>query len=171
MEIILLERIKHVGEMGSVVSVKPGYARNFLIPRKKALRATEDNRKYYADRKAELQAKSAEKYSKAQSVHAIIDKNFVTVIRQAGEDGKLFGSVSPKDIADLINQNFAQQVSYSEVLLPQSIKYVGIYEITIALHSDLHAIVYVNVSRSLSEAEESKKEFLSPPKKDITHKP
>jgi large subunit ribosomal protein L9 len=165
MEIILLERVKHLGDMGAIVAVKPGYARNFLIPGKKALRATEENKKFFADRKADLQAQSAEKYTKAQGIHAIIDKNFVTVIRQAGEDGKLFGSVSPRDIADLINSSFSQKVVASEVVLEHAIKYVGVYEVTIALHSDLHAVVYVNVSRTQSGAEEAKKEFLAPPAK------
>lgn len=163
MEIILLERVKHLGEMGAVVSVKPGYARNFLIPRKKALRATDANREAFAHRKAELQAASAEKLDKAQGVFAIIDKNFITLIGQAGEDGKLFGSVSPRDIADNIHETFKQAVNYHEVILEKPIKYIGIHEVSIALHSDLHATIYVNVARTLSEAEEAKKGFLTPP--------
>lgn len=165
MEVILLERIKHLGEMGAIVSVKAGYARNFLIPGKKALRATQENQKSFADRKAELQAQSADKLDKAQGIYAIIDKNFITIIRQAGEDGKLFGSVSPRDIAVNASETFSQSIDNADIVLDKAIKYVGIYEVNIALHADLHAMIYVNVARTTSEAEESKKTFLTPPKK------
>ncbi len=163
MDVILLERIKHLGEMGAVVSVKAGYARNFLLPEKKALRATDENQKTFLDRKAELQAKSAVELDKAQGVYAIVDKNFITIIRQAGEDGKLFGSVSPRDIADTAAETFSQSIAHSDIVLEKAIKYVGIYEVTVALHADLHAVIYVNVARTMSEAEDSKKEFLAPP--------
>lgn len=163
MEVILLERVKHLGNMGAVVSVKDGYARNFLIPEKKALRATEANQKFFAEKKADLQAKSADKLDKAQGVFAIIDKNFITVIRQAGEDGKLFGSVSTRDIAEYTSQTFSQSISNSDIILESPIKYTGIYEVMIALHSDLSAMIYVNVARTESEAEDKKKEFLAPP--------
>ncbi len=165
MDIILLERVKHLGEMGAIVSVKPGYARNFLIPGKKALRATETNKQSFATRKAELEATSAAKLEKAQSVYAIIDKHFITLIRQAGEDGKLFGSVSSRDIAETATSTLSQSISHSEVTLTKPIKYIGIHEVTIALHSDLHATIHVNVARTNSEAEEMKKEFLTPPSK------
>lgn len=163
MEVILLERVKHLGEMGAVVSVKPGYARNFLIPRKKALRATEANQKFFLDRKAELQAQSAKDLDKAQGIYAIIDKNFITIIRQAGEDGKLFGSVSPRDIASIASETFSQEVSYSNVVLDKPIKYVGVHEVNVSLHADLPATIYVNIARTDSEAEDAKKIFLAPP--------
>jgi len=163
MEVILLERVKYLGEMGAVVSVKPGYARNFLIPRHKALRATDANTKLFESRKAELKAESVAKLGKAQEVHAIIDKNFITIIGQAGEDGKLFGSVSPRDVAENISKTFNQNIVHNEVILEKPIKYIGIHEIHIALHSDLHATIYVNVARTASEAEDSKKVFLTPP--------
>lgn len=163
MEIILLERVKYLGEMGAVVSVKPGYARNFLIPRKKALRATDVNKQFFLDKKAELQAASSDKLDKAQGVYAIIDKNFITIIGQAGEDGKLFGSVSPRDISDKVSETFHQTILHNEVILEKPIKYIGIHEVTIALHADLHATIYVNIARTLSEAEDSKKTFLTPP--------
>ena len=101
MDIILLERVKYLGEMGAIVSVKPGYARNYLIPYKKALRATEVNKQAYIAKKAELEAQSATRLQDAKGIYAVIDKHFVSIIRQAGEDGKLFGSVSPRDIADI----------------------------------------------------------------------
>jgi large subunit ribosomal protein L9 len=164
MEVILLEKVRHLGAMGAVVSVKEGYARNFLIPNKKALRATEANKQSFNERKAELQAKSADDLNKAQSVYAIIDKNFITMIRQAGEDGKLFGSVSPRDIAEQAEKTFSQDIPHSEILLEKPIKYIGVYEVEIALHADLHATIYVNVAHTESEAEENKKTFLAPPK-------
>ena len=165
MDIILLERVKHLGEMGAIVSVKPGYARNYLIPGKKALRATDANRESFLARKVELEAHSAARLEKAQGVHAIVDKNFITIIRQAGEDGKLFGSVSTRDISDLATSTFSQTISHSEIVLTKPIKYVGIHEVEVALHSDLHATIYVNVARTASEAAEIQKEFLTPPSK------
>jgi large subunit ribosomal protein L9 len=165
MEVILLERVKSLGDMGAVVSVKPGYARNFLIPRKKALRATEENKESFMARKSELQAQSAAMLDDAQGVHAIIDKNFITMVRQAGEDGKLFGSVSPRDISDNVSSVFSQSVIYSQIILNKPIKYIGVHEVELALHSDLHATVYVNIARTNSEAEEAQKEFLTPPSK------
>ena len=165
MEIILLERVKHLGEMGAIVSVKPGYARNFLLPQRKALRASDTNKKLFLDKKVELEAISAENLEKAQEIHAIIYKNFFSIIRQAGEDGKLFGSVSSRDISDISSSTLAQKISHSDVILTSPIKYIGIHEVTIALHADLHATIYVNVARTNSEAEEKQKDFLTPPSK------
>lgn len=165
MEVILLERVKNLGEMGAIVSVKPGYARNFLVPKSKALRATESNKKLFEARKAEMLVESADKLVKAQSVHAIIDKNFIIIIRQAGEDGRLFGSVSPRDITTMLNDKFKQGVSHSEVMIESPIKHVGVHEVNINLHSDLNAVIYINVARTENEAEEARKAFLSPPKK------
>lgn len=163
MEIILLERVKHLGEMGSVVTVKPGYARNFLLPKRKALRATVANRESFLTRKAEITAQNAEKLEQAQSIYAIMDKNFITIIRQAGEDGKLYGSVSPRDIADSISAVFAQQISHSDIVLTKPIKYVAVHEVNIALHSELQTTIYVNVARTESEASDAQKAFLAPP--------
>lgn len=166
MEVILLERVKYLGEMGAIVSVKPGYARNFLIPRKKALRATDSNKQFFLDRKSELQANSNAKLTKAQEIYAIIDKNFITIIGQAAEDGKLFGSVSPRDIASKISDTLSQSISHSEIDLEKPIKYIGIHEVNVVLHTDLQAVIYVNVARTESEAEETKKAFLTPPSAD-----
>jgi len=165
MDIILLERVANLGEMGAMVSVKPGYARNFLIPGKKALRATEANQQAFLARKAELEAHSAARLEVAQGVHAIIDKNFITLIRQAGEDGKLFGSVSPRDIANLASSTLKQEIAHSDIILSKPIKYIGIHEVHVALHADLHAMIYVNVGRTQSEADEMQKDFLTPPSK------
>ncbi len=165
MDVILLERVKYLGEMGAIVSVKPGYARNYLLPMKKALRATEINKALFSERKAELLTQSAKKLEKAQEVFAIIDKNFITIIRQAGEDGKLFGSVTTRDIANSINASFNQAISHAEIVLVKPIKYVGVHEVNLALHADLSTNVYVNVARTENEAIEFQKEFLTPPVK------
>lgn len=165
MDIILLERVKHLGEMGSIVSVKPGYARNYLIPFKKALRATEANKQAYVAKKAELEAQSASRLQDAKGIFAVIDKHFVSIIRQAGEDGKLFGSVSPRDIADLACKSFSQKISHLQISLTKPIKYIGVHEVQVNLHADLHAVIYVNVARTESEAQDLQKAFLSPPNK------
>lgn len=167
MEVILLERVKHLGEMGAIVSVKPGYARNFLVPKQKALRATAANRSLFDARKAEMLETSVLNLEKANGVHAIIDKNFITIIRQAGDDGKLFGSVSTRDISENASTKFNQSIAHTEIVLEKPVKYVGIYEVNVALHADLSATIYLNVSRSDSEANESQKEFLTPPSKKI----
>ncbi len=168
MEVILLERVKNLGEMGAIVSVKPGYARNFLVPKSKALRATEANKKLFEARKEEMISESADKLVKSQSVHAIIDKNFIVMIRQAGEDGRLFGSVSPRDIVGMVNDKFKQTISHSEVMLGNPVKHIGVHEVNIHLHSDLNAVIYINIARTESEAEEARKAFLTPPKKAET---
>ena len=165
MEIILLERVKRLGEMGAIVTVKPGYARNFLVPKHKALRATAANRSLFDARKTQMAEESALKLEKSHGVHAIVDKNFITIIRQAGEDGKLFGSVSTRDISENANTKFNQTICHTEIVLENPVKYVGIYEVEVALHADLSATIYLNVSRSESEANESQKEFLAPPSK------
>jgi large subunit ribosomal protein L9 len=165
MEVILLERVKNLGEMGAIVSVKPGYARNFLVPKSKALRATSENKKLFDARRAEMQVESADKLVKAQSVHAVVDKNFIVVIRQSGEDGRLFGSVSTRDIAGMINDKFNQEISHSRVVLDSPVKHIGVHEVNIHLHCDLNAVIYLNIARTENEAEESRKAFLTPPKK------
>lgn len=165
MDIILLERVKYLGEMGAIVSVKPGYARNYLIPYKKALRATEVNKQAYIAKKAELEAQSATRLQDAKGIYAVIDKHFVSIIRQAGEDGKLFGSVSPRDIADIACKTFSQKISHLQISLTNPIKYVGVHEIQVNLHADLHAVIYVNVARTESEANDLQKDFLKPPHK------
>lgn len=163
MEVILLEKVKGLGEMGSIVAVKPGYARNYLIPQSKALRATDHNKQGFLAKKAELDANRVAELDKAQLVYVMIDKNFISIIRQAGEDGKLFGSVSPRDIAENAAQSFIQEILHSQITLEKPIKYIGVHEVKIALHPELHAIIYVNVARTLSEAQDAQKEFLSLP--------
>ena len=152
MEVILLERIGKLGQMGDVVRVKDGFARNFLLPRGKALRATADNKSKFEGMKAELQARSLELKGHADTVAAKLDGKTIVVIRQASEAGQLFGSVSTRDIAGLLNDDGAE-VSRSQVSLNAPIKTIGQYKVPLALHPDVETTITVIVARSAGEAE------------------
>jgi large subunit ribosomal protein L9 len=152
MDVILLERIGKLGQMGEVVRVKDGYARNFLLPRGKALRATADNKSKFEGMKVELQNKSLELKGVAGQVAAKINgKNYV-VIRQASETGQLFGSVSTRDIAALIIAE-GGEVNRSNVILNAPIKSIGQYKVPLDLHPDVEVGITVTVARSAAEAE------------------
>jgi large subunit ribosomal protein L9 len=152
MDVILLERIGKLGQMGDVVRVKDGYARNFLLPRGKALRATSDNKSKFEGMKVELQNRSLELKGVAGQIAAKVNgKNYV-VIRQASETGQLFGSVSTRDIAGLINAE-GGEVSRSHVVLNAPIKSIGQYKVPLALHPDVEVGITVTVARSEAEAE------------------
>ncbi|HEY0223681.1 MAG TPA: 50S ribosomal protein L9 [Pseudolabrys sp.] len=152
MEVILLERIGKLGQMGEVVRVKDGYARNFLLPRGKALRATADNKSKFEGMKVELQNKSLELKGVAGQIAAKVNgKNYV-VIRQASETGQLFGSVSTRDIAALINAE-GGDVNRSHVVLNAPIKSIGQYKVPLDLHPDVEVGITVTVARSEAEAE------------------
>ncbi|MBI2716893.1 MAG: 50S ribosomal protein L9 [Rhizobiales bacterium] len=152
MEVILLERIGKLGQMGDVVRVKDGYARNFLLPRGKALRATADNKSRFEGMKGELQAKSLEAKGVAGETAAKVDGKSYTVIRQASESGQLFGSVSPRDIAGLMKADGAE-INRSHVTLNTPIKSIGQYKVPLALHPDVEVSITVIVARSQAEAE------------------
>lgn len=152
MEVILLERVAKLGQMGEVVRVKDGYARNFLLPRGKALRATKDNREKFEGMKADLEARNLAAKGEATKVAEKIDGKNVIVLRQASETGQLFGSVSVRDIiaalaADGVN------VSRSQVLLDAPIKVIGQHKVSIAVHPEVEVSVSVTVARSADEAE------------------
>ena len=152
MDVILLQRVEKLGAMGQVVKVKDGYARNYLLPLGKALRATAANRaKYEADRVV-LEAKNAERRTGAAGEAQKLDgKNFI-VIRQAGETGQLYGSVSPRDIAEAVSTS-GVAVSRTHVMLDTPIKAVGLHQVRIALHPEVVTNVTINVARSNDEAE------------------
>jgi large subunit ribosomal protein L9 len=152
MDVILLERIGKLGQMGDVVRVKDGYARNFLLPRGKALRATADNKSKFEGMKVELQNRSLELKGIAGQIAAKVNgKNYV-VIRQASETGQLFGSVSTRDIAGQINAE-GGEVSRSHVVLNAPIKSIGQYKVPLALHPDVEVGITITVARSEAEAE------------------
>jgi len=152
MEVILLERIGKLGQMGDVVRVKDGYARNFLLPRGKALRATADNKSKFEGMKVELQARNLELKGGAEKVAAKLDGKTIVVIRQASESGQLFGSVSTRDIAGLLNADGAD-VNRTQVSLNAPIKTIGRYKVPLTLHPEVETIVTVIVARSAGEAE------------------
>ena len=152
MEVILLERIGKLGQMGDVVRVKDGYARNFLLPRNKALRATADNKSRFEGMKVDLQKKSLEAKGVAGQIAAKVDGKSYTVIRQASESGQLFGSVSPRDIAALIKTD-GGEISRSHVTLNTPIKTIGKYKVPLDLHPEIEVSVTVIVARSEAEAE------------------
>ena len=152
MEVILLERIGKLGQMGDVVRVKDGFARNFLLPRGKALRATADNKSRFEGMKAELQAKNLEMKGEAGKIGAKVDGKTYVVIRQASESGALFGSVSTRDIAALIKAD-GGEVSRTQVTLNTPIKAIGQYKVPLALHPDVEVSITITVARSEAEAE------------------
>ena len=152
MEVILLERIETLGQMGDVVNVKPGYARNYLLPQKKALRATEENRRHFEEHRAQLETVNVERRTAAEQVATRLEGLAVVLIRQAGEAGQLYGSVNARDIAhEVTRAGFT--VERRQVQLPQPIKALGLYEVRIALHPEVGTGVTVNVARSEDEAQ------------------
>ncbi len=151
MEVILLERIGKLGQMGDVVRVKDGYARNFLLPRRKALRATADNKSKFEGMKVELQARNLELKGEAGKLAGQLNGKSYVVLRQASETGQLFGSVSTRDIAGLISADGAE-VSRSHVVLNAPIKSIGQYKVPLALHPEVEVAITVTVARSADEA-------------------
>jgi large subunit ribosomal protein L9 len=152
MEVILLERIGKLGQMGDVVRVKDGFARNFLLPRGKALRATADNKKRFEEMKAELQTRNLEMKGEAGKLAGKIDGKGYVVLRQASESGQLFGSVSTRDIAAILKEKGAE-VSRSQIVLNAPIKTIGQYKVPLALHPEVEVAIIVTVARSADEAE------------------
>jgi large subunit ribosomal protein L9 len=152
MQVILLERVEKLGQIGDVVTVKDGFARNFLLPRKKALRANEANRKVFEANRERIVADNAERRTDAETASKAIDGKSVTLIRQASNTGQLYGSVSVRDIVDALEADGAK-VSKSMVVLDKPIKSIGVETVKIALHPEVSVTVKVNVARSPEEAE------------------
>ena len=157
MEVILLERVAKLGHMGETVRVKDGYARNFLLPRHKALRASEGNKKKFEAQRADLEKRNELNKSDAATRSAKLDGQAYTVIRQAGETGQLYGSVSARDVADAIGASAKFTVHRNHVALDQPIKMLGLHKITVHLHPEVEAHVTVNVARSVEQAERQSK--------------
>ena len=151
MDVILLERIAKLGQMGDVVSVKTGYARNFLLPQGKALRANKANKEVFESQRADLEARNLERKSEAEQVKEKLDGNIYVVIRSAGQTGQLYGSVSPRDIAITLDEN-GFKTDRNQVNLRNPIKVIGLHELQIALHPEVDASITVNVARSEDEA-------------------
>ena len=152
MQVILLERVENLGAIGDEVKVRDGFARNYLLPQKKALRATDANRKTFEARRAEIEARNAEAKAAAEKASGKVEGSSYTLIRQAGEAGQLYGSVSSRDIADEIVKSGAK-VDRGAIVLDRPIKTIGVYDVRIRLHAEVYATVKVNVARSADEAE------------------
>jgi large subunit ribosomal protein L9 len=157
MEVILLERVGKLGHMGDTVRVKDGYARNYLLPRHKALRATEANKKKFEEQRHELEERNAAMKSDAAKRSDKIDGQSYVIIRQAGETGQLYGSVSARDVAEVIAAAAKFSVHRNHIALDQPIKNLGLHKITVHLHPEVEAHVTVNVARSPEQAERQAK--------------
>src|SRR3954465_13716803 len=151
MEVILLERVEKLGAIGDVVKVKDGFARNYLLPNKKALRANEANRKLFEANRSRIEEENANRRSDAETAAKGVDGKSVQLIRQASNTGQLYGSVSARDIMDALEAEGAK-VTKSQVVLDRPIKTLGVHEIKIALHPEVSVTVKVNVARSPEEA-------------------
>ena len=153
MDIILLERIEKLGSIGDVVTVKDGYARNFLLPNKKALRANEANRKVFEANRAKIEADNAERRTDAETHSKDVEGKTVVLIRASSNSGQLYGSVSVRDIVDALNAEGAN-VTKSMIVLERPIKTIGMFDVRVALHPEVSVGVKVNVARSPDEAEQ-----------------
>jgi large subunit ribosomal protein L9 len=151
-ELILLQRVDKLGQMGDVVKVKPGYARNFLLPQKKALRASKDNRAKFEQQRAQLEAQNIKRREEAERLAERVGGLAVVIIRQAGESGSLYGSVSARDIAAAATEA-GLTINRSQVVLEHPIKTLGLSPVRISLHPEVSIPVTVNVARSPEEAE------------------
>jgi large subunit ribosomal protein L9 len=152
MDVILLERVEKLGAIGDVVSVKPGFARNYLLPRKKALRANEANRKLFEANRAQIEAENANRRTKAQGDAAGVDGKSVTLIRQASNVGALYGSVSARDIVEALDAEDVK-LTRGQIVLDRPIKNIGIHDVKVQLHPEVAVTIKVNVARSPEEAD------------------
>ena len=152
MEVILLERVAKLGQMGETVRVKDGFARNFLLPQGKALRATKDNKAKFEAMKSQLEARNLEQRGEAEKVGSKLNGHTLTVLRQAAETGQLFGSVTTRDVATLLGEA-GFTVSRNQIALNAPIKTIGRHVVPVALHPEVEVTVNVNVARSAEEAE------------------
>ena len=152
MKIVLLERVEHLGAMGDVVEVKPGFARNFLLPQEKALRATEANMARFEAQREALEKRNEERRAQAEDSAKGVDGESFVLIRQAGESGQLYGSVTARDIADAVTES-GSKIGRSQVILDQPIKDLGVHEVRVRLHPEVIVTVSINVARSEDEAE------------------
>ena len=153
MQIILLERIEKLGSIGDVVNVKDGYARNFLLPGKKALRANAANRKVFDANRARIESDNAERRGEAQTRGQDVDGMSVVLIRASSNSGQLYGSVSVRDIVDALNEQGAN-IGKAMVVLERPIKTVGVFDVRVALHPEVAVMIKVNVARSSDEADQ-----------------
>ncbi len=151
-QVILLERIEHLGNLGDVVNVKPGYARNYLLPKHKALRATKSNLAYFEAQRKHLEAENEKRKGEADKRAEKLRGLKVAIIRQASEGGQMYGSVTARDIAETVSEITGEKIERSMVELNQSFKYLGLFPVTVRLHPEVKEVITVNIARSLEEA-------------------
>jgi large subunit ribosomal protein L9 len=156
MEVILLERVHNLGQIGDVVKVKPGYARNFLLPLRKALRATQANKSKFEAQRAQIEANNLEKRGEAEQIRSKVDGLKVVLIRQAGETGQLFGSVNARDVAEAVTAA-GFTIDRRQVILDRPIKTLGLHPLRVALHPEVIVSITANVAKSTEEAEAQEK--------------
>ena len=152
LDVILLERVENLGQMGQVVKVRPGFARNFLLPQKKALRATKENLAYFEKQRAQLEAQNLTRKKEAEQVAAKMEGLRVVIIRQAGESGQLYGSVSARDLSDAVTEA-GFTIARGQVVLDKPIKTLGMFPLKVVLHPEVSVQVTANVAQSAEEAE------------------
>jgi large subunit ribosomal protein L9 len=152
MQVILLERVEKLGQMGDEVKVKDGFARNFLLPKKKALRATKANREYFLTQKAQLEAHNLDRKKDAEAVAKKLEGKSFILLRQAGDRGQLYGSVSPRDISDIVSEG-GFSISRTQVPLDKAVKTIGLFPVFVVLHPEVRVQVTINVARTEDEAE------------------
>ena len=157
MKIILLEKIEKLGQLGDVVNVKNGYARNFLLPKAKALRATDDILKYFESKSVEIRKKNDKEMASAAKLSESINNKTFIVIRQAGENGQLFGSVTTRDIANMLSDDGVPEITRNQVSLVEPIKELGIVDVRIDLHPEVSVIIKLNIARTSEEADMQEK--------------
>lgn len=151
-DLILLERVEKLGQMGQLVKVKPGFARNYLLPQKKALRATKENLTYFESQRAQLEANNLHRKSEATEIGGKLEGLSVVVVRQAGESGQLYGSVSARDIAEAVSEA-GFTIEKRQVVLERPIKSLGLHSVRIVLHPEVSVGITANVAQSAEEAE------------------
>ena len=151
-DLVLLERVEKLGQMGQIVKVKPGFARNYLLPQKKALRATKENLAYFESQRAQLEANNLHRRSEATEIGGKLEGLSVVVVRQAGESGQLYGSVSARDIADAVTEA-GFTIEKGQVVLERPIKSLGLHSVRISLHPEVSVAITANVARSAEEAD------------------
>ena len=152
MQVVLLERVEKLGQIGDVVKVKDGFARNYLLPKKKALRATKANLDYFETQRSQLEARNLEQRKEAEKIGAKLKGKVFVLLRQAGDRGQLYGSVSPRDISDVITAG-GFTIARTQVPIDKAIKNIGMHEVSVVLHPEVRVAVTLNVARTEDEAE------------------
>ncbi len=153
MKVILLKRVEKLGQIGDLVDVKPGYARNYLLPKGYALRSTKENIAYFEQQKAQIEATNLKEKAEAEQISTKIEGVKVILVRQSGDAGQLYGSVNARDVANALKE-LGYAIARQQVRLSAPIKYLGLHDVIISLHSEVSVTIEINVARSLAEAEE-----------------